>query len=461
VIVRYLDPLERLEYEVIQRREDGQDVQSFGDAFAKLQANPNDKARDAAYELLAELMDDNAQASAGTDAEPNGLDDIRRAASAEETVNAQPPYSLSEAELHDRLLGGWLGRAAGCLLGKPIERYSRPVIRELLESNDNWPLNDYWTQVGMPQPLLEKYPWKRRGGLASLRENIECMPEDDDLNYPMLNLHVIETFGRDFNSNDIGTAWLTMLPAYQVFTAERVAYFNLLEGREAPDSATWMNPYREWIGAQIRADLWGYVSPGNPNQAAEFAWRDARLSHTGNGIYGEMFFAALIANAFVESDVRSLVEAALTHIPRESRLAKAITVVLGLPIHSMQWEAVVDEIYSQFGNYHWVHTINNAALVVAALLKGNGDFEQTICNTVMGGWDTDSSGATAGSVVGVILGADAMPGKWIDPLNDQIRSSLAGFDNARFTDLARRTFRAAQHATTQPSTAHAEQSDDF
>ena len=460
MIIRYLDYLERLQYEVIQRREEWRDVHEIGDAFDALRANPDGRSQRTAYKLLADLMAQDASTPTGSASEPDDLIAIRLAAGGLAPI-PQSSLALDDADLYDRILGGWLGRAAGCLLGKPIERYPRDVIRQLLESNDSWPLSNYWTQTGMPQNLLDLYPWKRRGGLESLRENIECMPEDDDLNYPMLNLHIAESCGHDFTGIDIGTAWLSKLPVFQTFTAERVAYFNLLEGREPPESATYMNPYREWIGAQIRADLWAYISPGNPHQAAEFAWRDATLSHTANGVYGEMFFAALIANAFVESDVRTLVESALAHVPRNSRFALAINKVLQLPIGAMDWEAVVDELYSQFGSYHWVHTINNAALTVAALLKGDGDYEQTICNTVMGGWDTDSNGATAGSIVGVVLGAKALPDKWTKPLNDRIRTSLGGFDNARFTDLARRTLLVAQRTATDTSIMQAQQADDF
>ena len=460
MLVRYLDPLERLEFEIVQRREEGRDVQSLEVLFKSLKHQSGADSRRNAARALVELVVTDGAMSADSATEPDGLEAIRQASATPE-LRKSTGHDLNESDLYNRLLGGWLGRAAGCLLGKPVERHPRPALREMLESNDNWPLDDYWTELGMAQPVLDKYPWKRRGGLASLRENIQCMPEDDDLNYPMLNLHVIETCGQNFSSNDIGTAWLTMLPAYQLFTAERVAYFNLLEGREAPESATYMNPFREWIGAQIRADLWGYVSPGNPDQAAEFAWRDATLSHSRNGIYGEMFFASLIATAFVDANIRRLIESALAQVPEKSRFAEAIRIVLDLPINSMAWEAVVDEIYAHFGTYHWVHTINNAALTVAALLKGNGDFERTICNTVMGGWDTDSNGATAGSVIGIIQGADALPEKWIEPLNDRIRSSLSGFDNARFSELARRTLVATGPTANTNPTGQSGRSDDF
>jgi len=460
MIIRYLDPIERVEFEIIQLSEEGCDVSALSETHKKLLLLPQAQASEEAMQVLIELMETNKRHSTPSSEEPDSLHAIREAAPNCKTLD-QSQVMLTDEQLHDRILGAWLGRSAGCLLGKPVERYSRPVLREMLESNGNWPLAHYWTQQGMPANILNQYPWKRRGGLASLRENIHYMPEDDDLNYTMLNLHVYESFGEHFSSEDVGAAWLAMLPANELFTAERVAYFNILSGKDAPETATYMNPFREWIGAQIRADFWGYVSHGNPQQAADFAWRDARLSHSRNGIYGEMFFAALIASAFYKSDIRRLVEDSLGHVPAESRFAKAIHKVLALPIDDMQWEQVLDELYRQFGDYHWVHTINNAALTVAALLFGKGDFEKTICHVVMGGWDTDSNGATAGSVVGIINGADALPQKWIAPLNDTIRSSLKGFDNAKLSALAKRTVDMATNTKNKTSGSNVRQADDF
>jgi ADP-ribosylglycohydrolase len=105
----------------------------------------------------------------------------------------------------------------------------------------------------------------------------------------------------------------------------------------------------------------------------------------------------------------------------------------------------VDSLYKKFGKYHWVHTINNASLVVAALLSSKGDFERAVCNAVMGGWDTDSNGATVGSIMGTMLGANKLPSKWITPLNNKIRSSLKGFDYSLLSDLAKRTINKAKY----------------
>ncbi|WP_416306786.1 ADP-ribosylglycohydrolase family protein [Neptunicella sp. SCSIO 80796] len=459
MIIRYLDPVERLEFEIIQLTEEGRNPDGLIKTFRQIQNLPESQARQQSQQLLIELMHKNKPVDNLSLAEPDELNAIQ-AVAPKSSVNNAILNPVNEDILYDRILGGWLGRSAGCLLGKPVERYPRPALREMLEAGGNWPLNHYWTQHGMPDHILKKYPWKRRGGLASLRENIQCMPEDDDLNYTMLNLSVYESKGEHFSSEDLGAAWLAKLPVNETFTAERVTYFNLLSGLDAPDTGLYMNPFREWIGAQIRADFWGYISPGNPDKAAEFAWRDARLSHSRNGIYGEIFFAALIAAAFYESNIRTLVLGALSYVPAESRFARAINTVLQLPIEHMHWEQVVDSIYHHFGKYHWVHTINNAALTVAALLAGNGDLETTICNVVMGGWDTDSNGATAGSVLGIINGANALPNKWVDPLNNKIRSSLGGFDNAQFTDLAARTV-AALKCTADVDKRNLDQIDDF
>ncbi len=298
-------------------------------------------------------------------------------------------------------------------------------------------MNDYFTAEGVPGEVIERYPWNRASRPTSLRENINGMPEDDDINYAMLNLHVLERYGPDFTSTDLATAWLEMMPVLTVFTAERVAYLNLLNDLEPPETARHRNPYREWIGAQIRADVWGWVSPGDPNQAALLAHRDARLSHVANGLYAEMFVAAMVAAAFVHDDPRAVVQAGLAVVPDSSRLAEAIRFTLELPRLEADWEPALDQLYTRFGHYHWVHAINNAALVVAALLYGAGDFEHSITLAVMGGWDTDCNGATVGSIIATMRGE--VPEKWAAPLGNQVRSSLRGFDHSSIDDLARRT----------------------
>ena len=418
----WLDLEERLDHEWRQLAEEGVDAGELRRAWTGLAGVDPRERREAAGRLL-----DRARALSGAAPSPR-----------EPQLHPSPdPPTFAPAQLERRILAGWTGRMAGCLLGKPVEKVAREGIRAILESSGRWPLDGYFSAEGVPEEVLARYPWNRASRPTSLRENIAGMPEDDDINFAMLNLHVLETAGPDFTTEDVAAAWLGLLPALSTFTAERVAYQNLLDKFDPPETARRRNPYREWIGAQIRADVWGWVSPGDPVRAAELARRDARLSHTGNGLHAEMFAAAMVAAAFVEARPRAVVRAGLAVIPQEGRLAEALRFALDLAETEPAWEAALDRLYARYGHYHWVHAINNAALVAAALLYGEGDFSKSICLAVMGGWDTDSNGATVGSIVGTMSGE--VGERWAGPLRGEVRSSLKGFDHAHIADLARRT----------------------
>lgn len=434
--ISWIDIPDRIKYELRQREEEGADIKALYDEWNKNEnsALSENELREKAI-LFYEKLDSSPYRIANIQNEPDSIAGIMEAAGIKEDSSFTDDKNI----IYDKILGGWLGRSAGCLLGKPVEKTPRSGIKELLSSNSTYPITDYITGIGIPEVLKQKYPWNRHDGKESLKENIVCMNEDDDMNYPMINLFIYEKYGSGFTADNVIQVWMEMLPVLQTFTAERVAYLNTLNGYRPPETATRNNPYREWIGAQIRADLWGWVSPGNPAKAAEFAWRDASLSHVRNGIYGEVFIAAAIAESFRNNDIREIIKNALLYIPQKSRLSEAINFVLSLPVNNQSWDDTVDALYNKYGGYHWVHTINNAALVTAALLSSEGDYEKAICNVVMGGWDTDSNGATVGSIMGTMLGAKNLPEKWIAPLNNKIRSSLKGFDNSLLSDLAKRT----------------------
>ena len=433
------DDLERLvRDEVRQREEEGYDVSEIMFSLAEI------KGRD--YSSLKAIMENLSKLKLKPDfpyKEPSELAEIR---------NERPKgpreitADLSDGELLNKIRGGWLGRCAGCLLGKPVEGLSKEQIEKWLKIADAYPLDDYFPPLSdLPRDAAE---WlKSRGSrLEVLRGHIDHMVRDDDIDYTIINLHILKTHGFEFTTEDVGKAWLSNLPFLRVYTAERAAYRNLVNGLVPPETATYMNPYREWIGAQIRADMWGYVAPGMPEYGAELAFRDARLSHIKNGIYGEMFISAMISAAFATSDIEELINIGLSEIPAESRLSEAVKDVIEWRKKFSDWRESWKRINEKYGRYHRVHTINNAALVLLGLLYGEGDFERSITISVMGGWDTDCNGATAGSILGVMLGADRMPKKWIAPLNDRIESFVIGYNNSRISDLAEHTFNLAKTA---------------
>ncbi|MEO3977198.1 ADP-ribosylglycohydrolase family protein [Streptomyces sp. CAU 1734] len=356
-----------------------------------------------------------------------------------------PPPPSPPDSLRTALHAAWLGRAAGCLLGKPVEKLPLAAIRALARATGNWPLHTWFTAEGLPDDLARAHPWNRRSAPTSLAENIDGMPEDDDLNYPLLNLLLLQRYGRGFRTGDVARLWLDELPAGRTFTAERIAYRNLLSGVEPPHTARHHNPFREWIGAAIRADVHGWTNPGDPGAAAEQAHRDACLTHTANGVHGAMFIAAAIAAAAGgDRDVHRALAAGLTVVPPASRLARAVRFGIEQARDEADFDTVVDRIHAVHGHHHWVHVIPNTALLAAALTHADGDFTGSICRAVSGGWDTDSNGATAGSLAGLLAGdPGALPRRWTAPLRNRLATSVAGFDGIGFDTLARLTHQEA------------------
>ncbi|WEO98018.1 ADP-ribosylglycohydrolase family protein [Streptomyces sp. FXJ1.172] len=352
------------------------------------------------------------------------------------------PAPVGDACGPSALEAAWLGRAIGCLLGKPVEQLPLDAIRTLAQAAGNWPLSTYFTAVGVPEDLLAAHPWNRRSASTCLAENIDGTPEDDDLNYPLLNLLLLQRHGRSFTTTDVARLWLDELPPGRTFTAERIAYRNLLSGIEPPHTARHRNPFREWVGALIRADVHGWTNPGDPAAAAEQAHRDAVLTHTANGVYAAMFTAAVIATAATGThDVHACLRTGRRVIPPRSRLARAIDHAVRLARSHADFAAVVDELHAVHAPaHHWVHAIPNTALTAAALTHADGDFTGSICRAVSGGWDTDSNGATAGSVAGLLAGTPAaLPEHWRAPLKNRLASTVADFDGTGFDTLAHLT----------------------
>ncbi|WP_327684777.1 ADP-ribosylglycohydrolase family protein [Streptomyces sp. NBC_00467] len=402
--------------------------------------SPGDPASAVAGEPRASLTTGTTATTASTGPDSRAAAPDGAAASLPDT-----PAALRDPRLPDRLHAAWLGRAAGCLLGKPVEKLPLHAIRAIARATGNWPLHTWFTAKGMPAELARAHPWNRRSATTSLAENIDGMPEDDDLNYPLLNLLLLQRYGRRFTTADVGRLWLDELPAGRTFTAERIAYRNLLSGLEPPLTACHHNPFREWIGAAIRADVHGWTHPGDPGAAAEQAHRDATLTHTASGVHGAMFVAAAVATAADGAgDVHRALAAGLTVVPPASRLAHAVRIGIDTARAEPDFATVVDLLHTAYGHYHWVHVLPNAALLAAALTHADGDFGGSICRAVSGGWDTDSNGATAGSIAGLLAGRPGeLPDRWTAPLKNRLSTSVAGFDGTGFDALAHLTHQEA------------------
>jgi ADP-ribosylglycohydrolase len=438
--ITWIQPEDLVGHELRQAREEGKDVDAIEERWLVAGGRPAPQ-RGASREpapprlraLALELLDEIGSLRrplAGD--EPDEIDAIL--AEAEQAAVPTP----AGAALENRIAGAWLGRAIGCVLGKPVEGLPRQGIREIAQATRNWPVARWFTAEGLPSDVAERWPWNRASRPTSLAENIAGIPEDDDLNFTILGLVLLERHGTAFETTDIARLWLDYLPAGRIFTAERVALRNLLDGYLPPETATRRNPFREWIGARLRVDAYGWAGAGDALAAARMAWADATLSHTANGVYAAMFMAAAHAASLGESSSAACADVGLSVVPPRSRLAEALQVARELA-GEREWEAVVDELEARYGSYHWVHAIPNTALVAATLYAFDGDFSGAIGAVVQGGWDTDTNGAAVGSILGAVCGLDGIEELWSAPLERRFASSLPGFDGITLDELVQRT----------------------
>lgn len=359
------------------------------------------------------------------------------------------PWRGDDDALARRLHGAWLARCVGCVMGKPLEGLDRATIERYLRAAGSWPQTGF---VPLVVPLPEGVSALHWSAPDSVLGAFDVSPRDDDTDYTVLGLHLLETYGTELTPEDVAREWLDRLPFTQTFTAERAAYRNLVEGDAPAVAALRRNPYREWIGALIRADAFGYAAPGEPAVAARLALADARLSHTANGIYGEQWAAALVAAAFTAPTVRDALETAATWVPPRTRLREALDLVLDLHARGIAWEAALAEIDALVGHYDWVHTINNAAGISAALLWNERDFVRAVQRVIALGWDTDSSAATVGSVLGAMHGPEIVPAGLAAPINDTLRSAIRDYDRSRISELADRTLAVVRSRRAATST---------
>lgn len=428
----------QLSVEYRQCTEEGRDLRIYQDLFHAVEQMPPSTEREKISDILFSLTLNAPTSPDYPYEEPSDLESILLCRPSERTAPTNP--TPSREVLADKIYGAWLGRICGCLLGKPIEGIRTEELGQLLSESGNTPMHRYIESKDATDALCERFSFRLHG--RCFADTVPCAPVDDDTNYTVLSQILIDTYGRSFTPYDVSRIWLEYQPKSAYCTAERVAYRNFVDGYLPPNSAKYKNPYREWIGAQIRADYFGYINPGDPEAAAEMAWRDACVSHVKNGIYGEMFVAAMVAGAAVETDIETIIRIGLSQIPENCRLAERVRETVELFRQTRDAGACmrhIHRLYDEHSTHDWCHTISNAMIVTAALLGGCGDFEKSICLAVETGFDTDCNGATVGSILGMRRGAGCISEQWTAPVRGELDTSIFGVGRVRIRDLANHT----------------------
>jgi len=310
---------------------------------------------------------------------------------------------LSRDDYRDKVLACWLGKNIGGTLGAPFE-------------------------------------WKRQTNNVSFYTQDlggEPLP-NDDLDIQLIWLIAMEERGVEVDAKTLADYWcLYVAPHWAEYGTGKI---NMRSGLVPPLSGTMFNAYKHSCGSYIRCEIWACVAPGLPKLAAQLAYQDAILDHgDGEGTYASIFIASLESAAFVNSNLRELIDIGLSYIPKNCGVAGAVKTAIKAHDSGKTWKKAREEILRHHRGKLFAHDLadqkkgfsegvqgydvpSNIGLTVLGLLYGGNDFGKMICTTVNCGEDTDCTGATAGSIFGIMHGAKAIPKKWIDPIGHGIKT---------------------------------------
>jgi len=297
---------------------------------------------------------------------------------------------ISEKEYYDKVYACWMGKNIGGTLGTPLER---------MYGEDK--MFDIWW-----------YPELKEGGIPN-----------DDLELQLIWLKALEDKGFEITSRDLVEYWLDHIQ-YN-FDEYGLNKTNLKLGLIPPISGYYNNWFKDCMGSPIRSEIWACIAPGVPSIAANYAYEDAIVDHAGGeSVYGEMFNAAVEASAFVVNDKEKLLEIGLSYIPKDCKTAMAIKDALEAYKKGMDWKEARDYVlkrtYSKIAQYSPV----DLGFQTIGLLYGD-DLPDALCKAVNCGYDTDCTGATLGSILGIMHGTKAIPQKWSEPLSDKLATNAS------------------------------------
>ncbi len=311
---------------------------------------------------------------------------------------------LNAKMLYDKIQGCWNGKNIGGVLGAPLEgkRGVFDVQSYLQQDMDGNP------------------------------------PPNDDLDLQLVWLAAAEKYGQQLTPEILGEYWLTFItPHWNEYGRGKA---NMVSGLVPPLSGHVENTYHNSCGCFIRSEIWACLCPGNPALAVKYAYRDGVIDHSEDGLYGELFCAALESAAFVESDRDTLVKTGLSYIPENCLVARAVNLAQECYQQGLTWQEarkrMMQEVPGTFGiqgstdgNTEGFPTSpagndapNNIGLMMIGWLYGKNDFGKSLCIAVGCGEDTDCTAGTLGAILGIIHGSSRLPQEWVHPIQDKINT---------------------------------------
>ncbi len=358
----------------------------------------------------------------------------------------------------DKCHGSWVGKVTGSNFGMPFEGKS-----------PQWMEKTYGQVVGWQQIHADE------GSVIN-----------DDEQFELVAILACEDHGYENLSVDLlADYWKKHLNPNYLFTAEKTVYENWEQGISPSEAASpEHNPWWDFIGGQMKGELFGQLCPENFTIVQKLAQIDGQVAHRGIGVDGEIFIAMMVAQGMssTEMPTTSLLE---EHIIRAMAYCTQDDLYVELILQVLDWfhakpeahkwretfkkiefwwrEEVLpelieteektpthperQEILMQCAVFPWqiCHVLPNAGIIATALLYSEGDFGIALQLAAMMGYDVDCNTGNIGGILGAYYGAQSMARYWTKFSKDEIKVAINNWKNGSLTDLAYRIEKLADY----------------
>ena len=280
----------------------------------------------------------------------------------------------------------------------------------------------------------------RQAALRSVPPQADGRPLPDEM--ATLVVHALENQGPGAGPPEAAADWLEQLGCH--WHEYGVALENLRLGIGPPTSGSFNNDaYGECTGGTLRADVWGFIHPGDPAEAGARAAEDATLDHFGDALDVARFHAGLVAEALVTDDLRACARAGFKQLSTTSprrpdpkgtkasgRAALCIQSVLNLAGGERDFRRAWAVVAADWGHPEPTNVLANVAAMLLALVAGELDWRRTLEIVRATGGDVTAKAVACATVLGALGVEVPVPRLWRAPGPDDGRAggALADID---------------------------------
>jgi ADP-ribosylglycohydrolase len=293
---------------------------------------------------------------------------------------SRPAAEIPVDVLHDKIRGGFLGQLIGDLNGLAHEM----------------------KYIAEPGDVREYIPSLPDGGWTD---------DDTDIEWPYV-LEIERSRTLLLSHETIAAIWKKHINR-RIWCSHLYLRQLIDLGIEPPlTGRAEINPWAAFnLSGQFVSETWGLISPGMPQTAARIGTHYTHVSVDGEAIQSTQMVTAMIATAFLTSDMETILDAGAAAMDPKSVLSRIMSDVRRwYRENPRDWRAtrrLTKEKYCRYGgqdmrdrNGVWL----NGASTISALLYGDGDFVETVRSAFNFGWDADNNAAASGAVLGVLKG---------------------------------------------------------